>query len=138
MKYYKLLIFIFLIPFLGITQNNLEIQKKITYNKISWTKNSEKNLLCPENGYFDQTNFQPVYQTKISSEKYTITSFEFSERKLNYEEKKTYLGLIIDSTYLPIIKLQEQNSEISNQIILINCLRYNNIEPYFLTSFSLA
>lgn len=138
MKYYKLLIFIFLIPFLGITQNNLEIQKKITYNKISWTKNSEKNLLCPENGYFDQTNFQPVYQTKISSEKYTITSFEFSERKLNYEEKKTYLGLIIDSTYLPIIKLQEQNSEISNQIILINCLRYHNNELYLLTSFSLA
>ena len=88
MKYCRIIIF-FLItnPLIFTSQNHITIEKNLNYDYISWTKDSKNDLLCPVNGYFDQTTFQPVFQFKLPQGQYQIKDFMFEERALVRKRK---------------------------------------------------
>ena len=137
MKYCNVLIFLVLSPLFFLSQNKFEIQKKINYNKIGWTKNTEKNLFCPVNGFLDQSSLQPIYQTSVNYGEYVVSSFEFNERLLSEEELIPYKDIAFDSIYFSQLKKQEQNSKLRNQLLLISCIRYINNQLYLITDFKI-
>ena len=137
MKYCNFLIYLTFSPLFFLSQTQLVIQKKISYRNIGWTKNTKKNLKCPVKGFVDQTSLQPIYQTSINSGNYTISSFEFNERKLSEEELIPYKGITFDSIYFSQLKKQEQNSKLRNQLLLISCIRYINNQLYLITDFKI-
>ena len=96
-KYCRIIIF-FLIanPLILISQNYFTIEKTLNYEYIGWTKDSKPELLCPENGYFDQTSYQPVFQLELTQGEYQIKDFVFEERALTEKEKITYKNLQYD------------------------------------------
>ena len=136
MNYCKVVIFSFV--FLAtncFSQKSIRVQKQIEYQIVKWTDNSDIKFLCPENGYFDQLTFQAVYQYKLPFADYEITSFEFNERPLTYNEKKAYSSISFADKYLPSFRKQEQNSTLKNNLLLINCIRSSNGELYIMTDF---
>ena len=106
MKYCNFLIYLTFSPLFFLSQTQLVIQKKISYRNIGWTKNTKKNIKCPVKGFVDQTSLQPIYQTSINSGNYTISAFEFNERKLSEEELIPYKGITFDSIYIPQFRKQ--------------------------------
>ena len=137
MKYCNFLIYLTFSPLFFLSQTQLVIQKKISYRNIGWTKNTKKNIKCPVKGFVDQTSLQPIYQTSINSGNYTISAFEFNERKLSEEELIPYKGITFDSIYIPQFRKQEQNSNLSNQLLLINCLRFSKNQLFLITDFKI-
>ena len=135
-NYCKVVIFSFV--FLAtncFSQKSIRVQKQIEYQIVKWTDHSDIKFLCPENGYFDQLTFQAVYQYKLPFADYEITSFEFNERPLTYNEKKAYSSISFADKYLPSFRKQEQNSTLKNNLLLINCIRSSNGELYLMTDF---
>ena len=137
-NYCKVIIFSFVFFAINcFSQKSINLQKKIEYQIVKWTDNSNAKFLCPENGYFDQLTFLPVFQHKLPYSDYEITSFEFNERPLNYNEKQAYSNAVFPETYLTSFRKQEQNSSIKNNLLLINCLRSSAGELLLLTDFKL-
>ncbi|MEK9619165.1 MAG: hypothetical protein VW078_03595 [Flavobacteriales bacterium] len=135
-NYCKVVIFSFV--FLAIncfSQKSISVQKQIEYHIVKWNDNSDVKFLCPENGYFDQLSFQAVFQYKLPFADYEITSFEFHERPLSYNEKKAYSNVFFADNYLTSFRKQEQNATLKNNLLLINCIRNSNGELYLLTDF---
>ena len=138
-KYCRIIIFFLIInPLIFTSQNHFTIEKKLNYDYISWTKDSKNELLCPVNGYFDQTTFQPVFQFKLPQGKYQIKDFKFEERALSEKEKKIYENLTLDSIYTKKFRKQEQNNKLINQIFLLNCIRKVADELYLLTNIRIS
>ena len=85
MKYCKVVIFSFV--FLAtncFSQKSFSVQKQIEYQFVKRVENSNKNFLCPKNGYFDQFTFQAIFQLKLPFADYEIISFDFKERPLTF------------------------------------------------------
>ena len=135
-NYCKVVIFSFV--FLAIncfSQKSISVQKQIEYQIVKWNDNSDIKFLCPENGYFDQLSFQAVFQYKLPFADYEITSFEFHERPLTYNEKKAYSNVSFADNYLTSFRKQEQNATLKNNLLIVNCIRNSNGELYLLTDF---
>ena len=138
-KYCRIIIF-FLIanPLILISQNYFTIEKTLNYKYIGWTKDSKPELLCPENGYFDQTSYQPVFQLELTQGEYQIKDFVFEERALTEKEKITYKNLQFDSIYTKTFRRQEQNNKLINQLFLLNCIRQVANQFYLITDFKIS
>ena len=136
MNYCKVIIFSFVFFATNcFSQKSIIVQKQIEYHVVKWTDNSDVKFLCPENGYFDQITFNPVFQHKLPFAEYEITGFEFDERPLSYNEKQAYSNVSFPKNYLASFRLQEQNAVIKNNLLLVNCIRNSNGELYLLTNF---
>ena len=135
-NYCKVIIFSFVFFATNcFSQKSIIVQKQIEYHIVKWTDNSDVKFLCPENGYFDQLTFHPVFQHKLPFAEYEITGFEFDERPLSHNEKQAYLNVSFPKSYLASFRLQEQNAVIKNNLLLVNCIRNSNGELYLLTNF---
>ena len=136
MNYCKVIIFSFVLFATNcFSQKSITVQKQIEYQIVKWAHNSDNKFLCPENGYFDQLTFQAVFQHKLPFAEYEIISFDFNERPLTLNERKAYSNVSYPEKYLPSFRKQEQNANLKNSLLLINCIRNSNGELYLMTDF---
>ena len=130
-------LFIFFFFFISISlssQKTIDLNFSIEYSNVS---NADNDFLFqPVNGYFDFINNMPVSQHKIPY-KYKVLKFDFKEEKLDDSKLAYYEKIHFPNEYEIQTRIQEQNSNNKNKLLLISCLRKKEGQIFQLKSINI-
>ncbi len=114
-----------LLVFFVYGQDGKFISKTINYtqvNKISSGNTTNIKFYRPVNGFYDFDNHMPNFKVTIPK-KFDLSSFDFSEEKLNEQEQIFYKGQIFNSNYDYKVGIQENDDKNIYKSVIFTCLR---------------
>ena len=126
--------FFFIISVSFFAQKTIDLNFPIEYSNVSNADNYF--LFQPVNGYFDFINNMPVLQHKIPHN-YKVLKFDFKEEKLDDSKLAYYEKNNFSNEYKIQTRIQEQNSNNKNKLLLISCLRKKEDQIFQLKSINI-
>ena len=114
-----------LLIFFVYGQDEKFISKTIDYtlvNEISSVNTTNIKFYRPVNGFYDFDKHMPNYKVNMPK-KFDLSSFDFTEEKLNEHEQIFYKDQIFNSIYSYKVGIQENDNKNTYKSVIFSCLR---------------